>query len=333
MKEKDKVKENMTDIEKSMMEFDNNKKHTCGDEESNMEIALPEDNLIGNNSSSMKESENIERNYLISSSTFKTESSDCSVLSVFTVEANQVSGNDDKRNETHDVPIPPASMPNKPTAIVKPCQKIVNKNDSTMKLNLNLKTSDLKKVNSPQQEDTNTGVISNYESKDIHDDLNSLSKEKKIDNENKEITRTKMITEKDVNEKEYKLKRVENETKSICKDIKYVEENNKQMVTIVEEFEKTINQLVMEKEREDVCQQIVMERLLKKRRILIYNLLYFRIAGERDDVVSDHQNVENAFVDLNHKYERTREVVEGLQLSEDALKQSVAALISRYLLP
>ena len=46
--------------------------------------------------------------------------------------------------------------------------KIVNENDSTMKLNLNLKTSDLKKVNSPQQEDTNTGVISKDESKDIH---------------------------------------------------------------------------------------------------------------------------------------------------------------------
>ena len=148
----------------------------------------------------------------------------------------------------------------RPTRLCLVGLKIVNENDSTMKLNLNLKTSDLKKVNSPQQEDTNTGVISKDESKDIHDDLNSLSKEKKIDNENKEITRTKMITEKDVNEKEYKLKRVENETKSICKDIKYVEENNKQMMTIVDEFEKTINQLVIEKEREEICQQIVMER-------------------------------------------------------------------------
>ena len=192
-----------------------------------------------------------------------------------------------------------------------------------------MKASDLKKVNSPQQQDTNTGVISKDESKDIHDNLNSLSKENKLDNENKEITRTKMITEKDVNEKEYKLKRVENETKSICKDIKYVEENNKQMVTIVEEFEKTINQLVMEKEREDVCQQIVMERLLKKRRILIYNMLYFRIAGERDDVVSDHQNVEKAFADLSHKYERTKQVVEGLQMGEDNLKHSVEVLTSK----
>eukprot|EP00090_Calanus_glacialis_P047032 TRINITY_DN9522_c0_g1_i2.p1 TRINITY_DN9522_c0_g1~~TRINITY_DN9522_c0_g1_i2.p1 ORF type:complete len:364 (-),score=132.45 TRINITY_DN9522_c0_g1_i2:126-1064(-) len=230
-----------------------------------------------------------------------------------------MSENDDIRHETEDLTILSGSksMPNKPVAIVKPCQnlsdpEIVKENYSI--INLNLKVSDLKKVNSPQQEDTNTGVISKDESKDIHDDLNSLSKEKKIDNENKEITRTKMITEKDVNEKEYKLKRVENETKSICKDIKYVEENNKQMVTIVEEFEKTINQLVMEKEREDVCQQIVMER----------------IVCERDDVVRDHQNVEKAFGDLSHKYERTKQVVTGLQMREDNLKQSVESLTTRY---
>ena len=46
----------------------------------------------------------------------------------------------------------------------------------------------------------------------------------------------------------------------------------------------------------------------------------------------DYHNVERAFADLNHKYERAREVVAGLQLNEDALKQSVAVLSSRYLL-
>jgi hypothetical protein len=126
-----------------------------------------------------------------------------------------------------------------------------------------------------------------------------------------------------------KLKSVEKETKSLCADIKHVEENNKQMMTIVEEFEKTINQLVMEKEREEICQQIVMERLWKKRRMLVDNLLYFRTICERDDVVRDHQNVETAFVDVKDKYERTKQVVEGLQMNEDNLKQSLEALTTR----
>ena len=63
-----------------------------------------------------------------------------------------------------------------------------------------------------------------------------------------------------------------------------------------------------------------------------YDSYIFRIASERDDVVRDHQNVEKAFADLNHKYERTKEVVAGLQLSEENLKSSVDILSGRYLL-
>ena len=43
----------------------------------------------------------------------------------------------------------------------------------------------------------------------------------------------------------------------------------------------------------------------------------------------DHQNVENGFGDLNDKYERTKQVVTGLQMREDTLKQSVEALTNR----
>ena len=54
------------------------------------------------------------------------------------------------------------------------------------------------------------------------------------------------------------------------------------------------------------------------------------MASERDEIVKDHQNVEKAFADLNHKYERAKEVVEGLQLSEDNLKKSIDGLKIRY---
>ena len=125
------------------------------------------------------------------------------------------------------------------------------------------------------------------------------------------------------------MKSAENETKLLSEGIKIVEEDNKQMMTIVDEFEKTINQLVMEKEREEICQQIVMERLWRMQRKIIHNFSYSRIVGERDDVVMDHQNVEKAFADLNHKYERTKQVVTGLQMREDNLKQSVESLTTR----
>ena len=43
----------------------------------------------------------------------------------------------------------------------------------------------------------------------------------------------------------------------------------------------------------------------------------------------DHQNVEKAFGDLSHKYERTKQVVAGLQMREDNLKQSLDGLTTR----
>ena len=63
--------------------------------------------------------------------------------------------------------------------------------------------------------------------------------------------------------------------------------------------------------------------------MIIHNFSYSRIADERHDVVSDHQNVEKAFVDLNHKYERTKKVVTELQMGEDNIKQSVEDLTNR----
>ena len=40
--------------------------------------------------------------------------------------------------------------------------------------------------------------------------------------------------------------------------------------------------------------------------------------------------MEKAFSDLNHRYERAKEVVESLQLSEDNLKKSIDGLKIRY---
>merc|ERR1712127_722806 len=83
---------------------------------------------------------------------------------------------------------------------------------------------------------------------------------------------------------------------------------------IVEEFEKTISQLIAEKERESVCNVISRERM----------------QTERNQILEDLQAVERAFNDLHRKYERTKEVVAGFKQNEDVLKRTVEDLTTRY---
>merc|ERR1712228_1053080 len=97
-------------------------------------------------------------------------------------------------------------------------------------------------------------------------------------------------------------------------DLQQNTESNKQMMIIVEEFERTIGQLISEKERESVCNVIESERL----------------QTERAQILEDLQAVERAFNDLHRKYERTKEVVAGFKSNEDILKRTVEDLTVRY---
>jgi len=97
-------------------------------------------------------------------------------------------------------------------------------------------------------------------------------------------------------------------------DLQQNTESNKQMMIIVEEFEKTIGQLIAEKEREQVCNEIARDR----------------IQNERNQILEDLQAVERAFNDLHRKYERTKEVVAGFKSNEDTLKKTVEDLSQRY---
>merc|ERR1712113_1227972 len=90
--------------------------------------------------------------------------------------------------------------------------------------------------------------------------------------------------------------------------------NNNQMMVIVDEFEKTIQQLIQEKERGQVVTEIERERIL----------------NERNQILDDLQAVERAFNDLHRKYERTKEVIAGFKSNEDVLKASLEDLTSKY---
>ena len=110
------------------------------------------------------------------------------------------------------------------------------------------------------------------------------------------------------------VKQQEAELVSLRRDLAGHTESNRQMTGIVEEFERTIQQLIREKERSQVVAEIERERALT----------------ERSQIFEDLQAVERAFTDLHRKYERTKEVIAGFKSNEDLLKSSLAELTSKY---
>ena len=98
---------------------------------------------------------------------------------------------------------------------------------------------------------------------------------------------------------------------------------------IVEEFEKTISQLISEKERESVCNVITRDRFVEQLSFIKSHSLS-RLQTERAQILEDLQAVERAFNDLHRKYERTKEVVAGFKSNEDVLKRTVEDLTIRF---
>merc|ERR1739844_759401 len=84
-------------------------------------------------------------------------------------------------------------------------------------------------------------------------------------------------------------------------------ESEEQMKQVLKEYEKTISELIAEKEREKVTYED--DRL--------------RLMSERDQANDDLKNVEAAFADVHRKYERTKAVVEGFKQNEDTLKRYI----------
>jgi len=135
------------------------------------------------------------------------------------------------------------------------------------------------------------------------------------------LTQLGLIHEQRLLEKDRELVRLQQEIKANYKeinalktDIAKMDTNNNEMTLIVGEFEKTIGQLIQEKERDQVVLEIDKDRL----------------RGERDQVLEDLGAVERAFSDLHKKFERTREVVQGFKSNEDMLKATVEDLNKRY---
>merc|ERR1712079_156331 len=120
--------------------------------------------------------------------------------------------------------------------------------------------------------------------------------------------------DKEVSRLTAQVKEQEAELDRLRRDLSSHTESNEQMMGIVEEFEKTIQQLIKEKERSQVVTEIERERIF----------------CERNQIFEDLQAVERAFTDLHRKYERTKEVIAGFESNEDVLKASLEDLSSKY---
>lgn len=97
------------------------------------------------------------------------------------------------------------------------------------------------------------------------------------------------------------------ELERLKKELQVRIESEEQMKQVLKEYEKTISDLIMEKENDK-------EKLEAE---------VTAAAAEKQQAVEDLQNVETAFADVHRKYERTKQVVEGFKKNEEQLKQFV----------
>nr|XP_006825653.1 PREDICTED: probable GPI-anchored adhesin-like protein PGA55-like [Saccoglossus kowalevskii] len=104
------------------------------------------------------------------------------------------------------------------------------------------------------------------------------------------------------------VQNVNKEKQSLECKLEEVKQENREMRTIVDEFEKTIQQMI--------------EDSTKGKNVTKDNLDQTR--KERDQALDDLSSVESAFSDLHRRYEKLKTAVEGYKKNEEILKNCVA---------
>jgi len=103
------------------------------------------------------------------------------------------------------------------------------------------------------------------------------------------------------------------EEDSLRRQLAAFDTNNQQMLQVVEEYEKTIQQLLTEKNRE---KDVGLTNIEKKKE-------------EAEQIKSEIEDVKRASKDLNKKYSRTKEVITTSMANEAALKAEVGEMAAR----
>jgi len=108
-------------------------------------------------------------------------------------------------------------------------------------------------------------------------------------------------------ELEKQLRSKQSEIEKLKKDLKIRRESEEQMKQVLKEYEKTISDLIAEKEGDKTSMETEVATAIT----------------EKTQAMEDLHNVESAFADVHRKYERTKQVVEGFKKNEEQLKTYV----------
>ena len=218
--------------------------------------------------------------------------------------------------------------PSKPTAIVKPSHKQVDtgpelhrdqelkpdtgEDTATSVITAAASTRDEGELSTEAEAEEQEGVINHSDAEADTEEVAELpgAHETVIEEAEKVVE----ISQQSLDELSEKIVECDGEIRRHKADIQRVNTSNEQMLIVVEEFERTIQQIVKDKEKENVYLLIQKETAQRA----------------RDEVVADLDNVERAFTDLSSKFERTRDVVTSFATTEDSLKQEAEVLAGRW---
>ena len=194
--------------------------------------------------------------------------------------------------------------PSKPTAIVKPSHKQVDtdtelhqdqelkpdtgKDTATSVITATASTRDERELSTEAEVEKQEGVINHSDAEADTEEVGELpgADETVIEEAEKVVE----ISQQSLDALSEKIVECDGEIRRHKADIQRVNTSNEQMLIVVEEFERTIQQIVKDKEKENVYLLIQKEAAQRA----------------RDEVVADLDNVERAFTDLSSKFERTR---------------------------
>merc|ERR1712126_375313 len=118
---------------------------------------------------------------------------------------------------------------------------------------------------------------------------------------------TLLDKDKELHDKEKQIQHLDQEVTMFKLEIEKLEFNNKGMLNVVTEYEKTISEVIADRERERVCDEIAKEKHRQ----------------EKDQILDDLHSAERAFNDVHRKYERTKEIIGEFKRNEDLLKAQV----------
>ena len=111
----------------------------------------------------------------------------------------------------------------------------------------------------------------------------------------------------DTDESNNQLVRLNLELDKLKRELRVKADSEDQMKQVLREYEKTISDLIIEKENEKKKMDLDIESAL----------------AEKNQAIEDLHNVEAAFSDVHRKYERTKQVVVEVKKNEEQLKNFV----------